>query len=132
MSKNKIEQSLQNLEKAVGRLKEALSEPDDSSLIIDGTIQRFEFVLELFWKTMKRVMEFEGITSVSSPRDVLKKAYELNWLEDEAPWLQMLRDRNLTSHIYDEAQAKEIYEHIKKNIVYLEKTFIFLKNRSIF
>lgn len=80
MSKQKVEQSLQNLGKALERLQEALAELSNNSLIIDGTIQRFEFVLELFWKTMKRLMEFEGIVDVSSPRDVLKKAYALRWL----------------------------------------------------
>ena len=129
MSKQKVEQSLQNLGKALERLQEALAEPSNNSLIIDGTIQRFEFVLELFWKTMKRLMEFEGIADVSSPRDVLKKAYALRWLSDETPWLQMLRDRNLTSHIYDEAQATEIYLHIKKNIKHLEDTFAFWQQR---
>ena len=48
MSKRKALQSLENLEKAIGRLEEALNEDDENSLYIDGTIQRFEFTIDLY------------------------------------------------------------------------------------
>ena len=53
MSEAKIRQSFENLERALARLKEALNVTTCNSLCIDGTIQRFEFVIELFWKTLK-------------------------------------------------------------------------------
>ncbi|MBP1968350.1 hypothetical protein J2Z83_000442 [Virgibacillus natechei] len=53
MSERKSMQSLANLEKALGRLEEALNEDDNNSLYIDGTIQRFEFTYELFWQLRK-------------------------------------------------------------------------------
>ena len=54
MRKKKQSQSLRNLGAALERLREALQEPETNSLAVDGTIQRFEFVIELFWKTLKR------------------------------------------------------------------------------
>ncbi|MBE0510941.1 MAG: nucleotidyltransferase substrate binding protein, partial [Gammaproteobacteria bacterium] len=60
MSEEKIQQSLTNLGRALTRLEEALKEPDTNSLVIDGTIQRFEFVIELFWKAFKRILSREG------------------------------------------------------------------------
>lgn len=48
MSDIKAQQSLDNLGRALQRLREALEETKENSLIIDGTIQRFEFVFEMF------------------------------------------------------------------------------------
>ena len=122
MSEIKIKQSMTNLRKALLRLKEALEAPEDNPLIIDATIQRFEFVLELYWKTLKRLLAAQGIQT-TTPKDVLKKAYSVKWINNETVWLEMLNDRNETSHIYDEEKAKEIYRHIKNNFSELESTF---------
>lgn len=131
MSEAKINQSLKNLGNALNRLAEALAEPEENTLVVDATIQRFEFVLEMFWKTLKRILEHEGITNAATPKEVLKQAYQLRWLESENIWLQMLRDRKLTSHAYNEEQAKEIYQHIQSYITVLEKTFRFLQSRQL-
>jgi nucleotidyltransferase substrate binding protein (TIGR01987 family) len=122
MSEEKIQQSLNNLERALARLKEALGEPASNSLVIDGTIQRFEFVIELYWKAFKRLLEREGIQA-NTPRESIKQAYQVGWIEDEDAWLEMLRDRNETSHVYDEATARRIYESIKRNFVALERVY---------
>jgi nucleotidyltransferase substrate binding protein (TIGR01987 family) len=120
MSEAKLRQSVGNLGRVLDRLEEAPAVPLDQPLAIDGTIQRFEFALELFWKTLKRLLETKG-RQVSLPRDVLKYAYAEGWLDDEARWLQMLRDRNETSHIYDEETARRIYGHIKDNFPEMRK-----------
>src|SRR5690606_16300957 len=113
MSEAKLRQSMASLGRALGRLDEALREPDTNPLAIDGTIQRFEFAIELLWKTLKRVLEHEGIQT-RTPREALREAYQAGWLDDEVSWLQMLRDRNETSHIYDEVMARKIYERIRE------------------
>ena len=46
----------------------------------------------------------EGIEA-ATPRETLRHAFRAGWLTDEAAWLQMLRDRNETSHLYDEETA---------------------------
>jgi uncharacterized protein with HEPN domain len=38
----------------------------------------------------------------------------------------MLRDRNRTSHTYDEGTAEKIYENIKGYIPEMKKTYMFL------
>jgi len=128
MNEEKINQSLLNLEKALGRLNEALKVTNKDQLMVDGTIQRFEFVIELFWKAMKRLLSYENY-QVKSPREVMKQAYEMGWLRDEDAWLEMLQDRNTTSHVYDEKEAMKIFNHIKKNFPELDYTFNLLKER---
>ena len=129
MSKIKIEQSLQNLGNALKRLKEAL-EVEENELVIDATIQRFEFVIELFWKTLKRILEAEGIHA-KTPKETLKSAYAAEWIHDETAWLQMLHDRNETSHVYDEKKAQEIYEHIRLYFPVLCEAYDFLSHKPI-
>lgn len=96
---------------AVNRLKEAIVE-DENPLSIDGTIQRFEFTFEQAWKTVQKFLRFEGY-DCNSPRHCLKEAYTAGIINDEAVWLDMLDDRNMTSHIYDEMHARRIYDKIK-------------------
>jgi len=110
----------QQLADALERLREALAEPVTNSLAIDGTIQRFEFTIELFWKALKRLLAYEGIDT-STPRETLQQAYQAGWLTNETAWLDMLRDRNQTSHAYDKALARQIYERVRVNFPELER-----------
>ncbi|ASN03891.1 nucleotidyltransferase substrate binding protein [Virgibacillus necropolis] len=128
MSHRKLRQSMENLQKAIRRLEDALNEDEINSLYIDGTIQRFEFTFELYWKTLKRLLEEEGIEP-KTPRDTLKRAYAIGWLENEESWLQMLRDRNETSYVYDEEKAKRIYKHIAGYFPEMKATFNVLKEK---
>ena len=65
----------------------------------------------------------------TTPRDSLKKAYKVKWISNETAWLNMLRDRNMTSHLYDEAVAKEIFERIKIHYIEMEETYSRLKKK---
>jgi len=104
---------LESLGKALDRLQEAVKVAQPSGLVIDGTIQRFEFTIELFWKMLKRCLAYEGIET-NTPRESLQKAFQVRWIDDETLWLQMLRDRNLTSHVYDEKMALRIFQRIQR------------------
>jgi len=100
---------------ALGRLREALDEDSSrGSIAIDGTIQRFEFTFELAWKVAKYVLNYSGI-EVETPRLAIKEAFKANIIKDGQAWIDMLEDRNKTSHIYDEKQALGIYNKIKEN-----------------
>ena len=78
----------------------------------DGTIQRFEFTFELLWKALKAILQYKGI-ECNSPRDCIKKAFLYGVIDDDEILLDMLEDRNLSSHTYDEATAREIFGRIK-------------------
>ncbi len=129
MNDYKVKQSLDSLGKALLRLEEAIKITHPNPLIIDGTIQRFEFVIELYWKTLKRLLAAEGIEA-NTPKDALKQAFQIKWLTDETAWLQMLNDRNETSHIYNEATALRIYNDIKQN--YKELAAVYQKLMTLF
>ncbi len=103
-------------------MEEALQEDLNNSLLVDGTIHRFEFTIKLYWKTLKRVLLSEGIEA-NTPKETLKEAFQAGWLENEEAWLQMLKDRNLTSHTYDEETALLIVHNIKGYLPEMKATF---------
>lgn len=108
--------------KAVIKLQEALNE-QETEIIIDGVLHRFEFTFELAWKTMKDYMEYNGIIeNTGSPREVLKTAFSNGLIEDGEIWINMMLDRNSLSHLYDEETSRKIYKNIKeKYIILIEK-----------
>jgi nucleotidyltransferase substrate binding protein (TIGR01987 family) len=105
---------LEQLSNGVNRLREALlAEGLPEDMKRDAVIQRFEFCFESAWKTLKAWLRDEGIET-ASPKSALREAYKLGWLgQDPDPWYQMLTDRNLTSHVYNEEMAAAIYANIR-------------------
>lgn len=91
-------------------LKEA--ETNNSLTVRDGVIQRFEFTSDLAWKTIREHLLTQEITDINSPKSVMSEAYSNRLITNDTGWLQILRDRNSTSHIYDEEDATEIYKRI--------------------
>ena len=128
MSDSEDARSLATLVRSLERLGEALSQPESNPLAVDGTIQRFEFAIELFWKTLRRLLLREGIAT-ETPREALSEAFRAGWLADEAAWLQMLRDRNETSHTYNEATARRIYSNIQRAFPEMQRTCQALRKR---
>lgn len=109
MNSEKLDKNLTNFKKALNRFKEVLQEPE-SAIIMDATIQRFEFSYELMWKTLKNFLEDIHGIRVVSPRQVFKEAYRLSLIEQEDLFLEMIHSRNLLSHTYNEELAKDIYK----------------------
>lgn len=111
----KFEEKYSKLKKATQRLDEALNEYQGtkSSTMRDGVIQRFEFCTELAWKTLREYLTDQGYTEVNSPKAVMKQAYADGILSDEAAWLSLLNDRNITSHLYDDATAEQVFMRIQ-------------------
>ena len=118
----RFEERKQDLAKATERLKEALKERE-TEIAIDGTLHRFEFTFELAWKTMKDLMEYNGIIETTgSPREVLKTAFQNGLIKDGETWIDMMLARNSLSHLYDEETSRKIYKDIKeKYVVLIEK-----------
>lgn len=129
-SSGRLQLALAELGSALDRLDEALALPPDAPLLVDGTMQRFEFCFELAWKSVKlALLEWEGLSS-ASPRQALEQAYSLRWLEREEPWLQMLQDRNLSSHTYREGLAREIHARIPLHALRLRELLSALQERA--
>lgn len=77
---------------------------------------------------LKRLLLSEGIEA-KTPRETLKEAYQVGWLQNEQAWLQMLKDRNETSHAYDEEMARRILQNIVGYYPEMKNTFQQLEQR---
>ena len=113
--KDKLEYSIKMFSDAITRFNEALGTPvgDENSIVIDASIQRFEFSFEMSWKTIKRFLEHKGIVA-KTPRDCFKEAFKLGWISNDNLWSQMIEDRNRTSHTYNRKIAHEVYLSLPK------------------
>ncbi|MBI1317438.1 MAG: nucleotidyltransferase [Candidatus Hydrogenedens sp.] len=103
-------QRFKNFDRAVVLLREPIERGLDSlsALEKEGMVQRFEFALELAWKTLKDYLEYGGADLVPvTPRSVIKEAFAARILEDGQVWMDMLDHRNLLSHTYDEAAFQQ-------------------------
>jgi len=123
-----VEDTFRSLGSALERLREALAQPLANPLAIDGTLQRFEFSIELFWKVLRRLLAQQGVQT-ATPKEALRKAYSAGWLDDETAWLQMLADRNATSHLYDETAARVVYERIRGHAAAMDSAYRALATR---
>ncbi|HMV44810.1 MAG TPA: nucleotidyltransferase substrate binding protein [Leptospiraceae bacterium] len=121
-------QRYSNFKKAYDQLTEFMEVSELNKFEVQGLIQCFEYTFELSWKTLKDYLEHEGY-DVKTPREVIKKAYQVNIIEDGVIWLDALEKRNLMSHTYNEQttlQTKELitskyYQMIKKLVEYFSK-----------
>lgn len=127
--KKKIKRFLRDLEKALKRFEEAtLVSVEENEFAIEATIQRFEFSFELFWKTL-RILLFDHGIDAGSPKQVLKEAYTLGWINNEQTWIDLLDARNVTSHVYNEQRAQAIYELIREKAPMMHTEYATLKER---
>ncbi|MGB9840913.1 nucleotidyltransferase substrate binding protein [Thermovenabulum sp.] len=110
--KERIIERFNDFKNALQRLEEGVNFEPSNEIIIDGVIQRFEFTFEIAWKLLKDILEYEGI-EVKSPRSAIREGYKVGIISDGDAWIDMMIDRNKTSHVYDEREANAIYNKIK-------------------
>ncbi len=101
-------QRFANYRKALDQMKRFIDKGDLSELEEQGLIKSFEHTFELAWKTLKNFLEYSGQTDIYGPRDVIRKAFQLDLIQDGDGWMEMLKSRNKTSHTYNEETAREI------------------------
>ena len=125
-----VQLNINALENTLTRLNESLQFDLSQPLVVDACIQRFEFCIELTWKTLKKSLAIEGIEA-NTPRECIQQAYSIHWINDESAWLSMLKDRNLTSLTYKEDLALEIYDRLPAHYTALISLYQFLNRRFV-
>ena len=111
-------QRFENFRRAYNLLSEIINDNEDISkldaIIQEGITKRFEFTLELAWKTLRDKMEFDGLKVAKiSPKPVLKFAYQSGYIKDIDAWLEMVDDRNLLAHTYSFETFGEILQRLQ-------------------
>ncbi|NTU52899.1 MAG: nucleotidyltransferase [Chlorobiaceae bacterium] len=85
-----------------------------SDLELEGLIQRFMYTFELAWKTMKDFLEASGVLIVPvTPKAVIKEAFAAKLIDNGQGWIDMMLERNLLSHTYDEQRFRKALLNIR-------------------
>lgn len=111
------QQRFENLQSAYAKLQEAVKinqQMPENDLIKMALIKAFEMTFELSWKTMKDFLNYNGV-SVKLPREIIKQAFANDIITDGQVWINMLEDRNLMTHTYDEERANLAVSHIRQD-----------------
>jgi len=94
-----------NFKRAYFLLQEAVAlraEQGLTALEKEGVIQRFEYTMELGWKTIKDYLESQNlIFDEITPRVIIKTAFETKFISQGETWLEALDTRNKMSHTYN-------------------------------
>lgn len=116
--------------KAYNELRSAISSPITENRDLAGIIKSFEFTYELAWNALKEYLAHQGVTS-TTPRDVFSKAFMNDLISNEQAWLDLMQDRNLTSHTYDFNFAREMIQRIQAQYLpEFEKVSELLRQKS--
>ena len=85
-------------------------------------IQRFEFCMELAWKTIKDYMEYEHfVLPEVLPGVVIREAGKARLIDRPDLWLEALDDRNKMSHAYDFKKFEQVIERVSE--LYIDDCF---------
>jgi nucleotidyltransferase substrate binding protein (TIGR01987 family) len=80
-----------------------------------GLIQSFEYTHELAWNVLKDYLaDVAGTTGLMGSKDTTREAFKRGLIEDGEAWMDMIKSRNLTSHVYDQETAKAIANDISQ------------------
>jgi nucleotidyltransferase substrate binding protein (TIGR01987 family) len=113
-------QRFENFKKAFAQLSTGAAiaqERELTDLEQQGLIQAFEFTHELAWNTLKDFLEPTGITNLYGSVNATRAAFAAGLIENGEAWMEMIKDRNLTTHTYDERTADKISSSILSSYV---------------
>ena len=92
-------------------------------ILRDSLIQRFEYSVDTLWKYLKEYLFIEKGISLASPKPIFRSCLTIGLLNksDVEDLLDMVNDRNSTSHGYNEDYAEKISKKIPGYCFLIEK-----------
>ena len=86
--------------------------PLEQEAVQDSLIKRFEYTLEVAWKTCKRHLVEEGFAEAAtgSPKSIMRLAAQRNWVANPETWFGYLQFRQDTSHDYSSDKAEAVLD----------------------
>lgn len=109
--------------KALHKYEEACCRSGLSRLEEEGLIQRFEYTFELAWKSLQDLLQERGYPNIRGPRPVIEQSFQDGLISDGVLWLEMLKSRNETTHLYNEAVFERISSRAKGPYLILLQNF---------
>lgn len=104
-----FEKALDSLKKALDLYYSASTQEETQKAFRDACIQRFEFCIELSWKTSMKTLGSNTVAAKPAIREMARSDLILN----PEVWMQFVDSRNETSHSYDENVALRLFKVIE-------------------
>jgi nucleotidyltransferase substrate binding protein (TIGR01987 family) len=102
--------NLLKFEDAIANLEEVLK-IEKNEIVRDSAVKRFEICFDLAWKSIKLYAKRQGLECFS-PRGCFKIAVQLKLIENDVLWIKMVEDRNISTHVYSEKMAEDVYSRL--------------------
>ena len=127
-------QRYSHFSKALSQLSKFIAKGELNELEEQGIIQAFEYTYELAWNLLKDYFEAQGETNIHGSRDAFRLAFRRGLITEGEIWMNMIKDRTLSVHTYNEATAKKIsqavFEQYYPEFVQLSARFQQIKDRT--
>lgn len=133
----KFTRKLNDLEAALSNFRDALTLQPSlfPELVADniksGQIQKFEFTVELLWKTVQIFLyEVDGV-DVVTPKSVAKEFVEAGYCdyEEYERFIRAINDRNQLSHIYRQEMAESIWQRLPEYVQMTERIVTVMRSK---
>ncbi len=87
----------------------------ETDVLKNGQIQKFEYTIELLWKTLKKYFEVKRENIILYPKDAVKAFFAESAVDEETYLVLMdaIESRNLLSHTYKIEMFDLIYPQLK-------------------
>ena len=123
-------QRLSSFSRALSQLEAAISLADQrplSELEQLGIVHSFEYTHELSWNVLRDYLKDQGTQQLHGSKDTVREAFAVGLIQDGEAWMEMIRDRNNSSHTYNVEVAHTIVTHVINIYIHkfkeLQKTF---------
>lgn len=129
---SRLKERIENFNRAFelfNEAKEAYCADFGNAVYHMALVQAFEIVFELAWKVLKDYLYTQGIEA-AYPKEVIKEAFNKETLKDGQLWIDMLKDRNTTSHEYNMDKVDKVLEKI--STLYFDELCRFKKQAESF
>ncbi|MEL6780639.1 MAG: nucleotidyltransferase substrate binding protein [Cyanobacteria bacterium J06597_16] len=106
-------QRFESYQKALAQLTKFIEKGGLNELEEQGLIQAFEYTHELAWKLLQEFLRCRGVQDLYGSKDATRKAFNLGLIAQGEVWMDMIKDRNRTSHTYNRETAIEITSSVR-------------------
>ncbi len=126
-----LTRALKRFDEIIRRFEDAKKNKDaDEQLIFrDSLIKRFEFCYDLLWKSLKDVLIRDYGIDTASPKKALYECYSQKLISESQlkEALEMVDDRNNTTHTYSDEIAELVSQKIKAHLALMQKLYSLIK-----
>ncbi len=120
---DEFEKAIDTLKSALGFAEQLKNDETHFKIVRDACIQRFEYCIELAWKTSMKKLGSQ--TKFAKP--AIREMARADLIESAELWLDFIEARNNSSHSYEEEVAKSVFTHILQFKPEAEKLLASLK-----